>query len=208
MKRESTGNGCGVKSKLWKENERNKRDYSLRLLRFYAPLSFAYIVSRYVQIVRSLRPPSFKPLQRNYTLVRIIAASRCPWAKSSSRVLKSTVRIVSLCLSVICRQIVVSPFCYVLSSCPLDALAMTMIYIIVCCESCTYQPGLVLFMFARLALYVSILSNLSYSERPSILHERWPYCAPLAWTTVAFFFIIISSFFFYILYMYTIRTRE
>lgn len=118
--------------------------------------------------------------------------------------LKSTVRIVSV-LSVICRQIVVSPFCYVLSSCPLDALAIWLIYIIVCYESCTYEPGLVLFVFARLALYVPPLSNLSYSERPSILHERWPYCAPLAWTTLLRSFLLYRSFFYHILLYIYIR---
>lgn len=64
----------------------------------------------------------FNILSFTYKHVRIIRAVGL-WAKNSSRIqVKSFIRIVSV-LSVICRQIVVSPFCYVLSSCPLDALA-------------------------------------------------------------------------------------
>lgn len=50
----------------------------------------------------------------------------------------------------------------------------------------------------------TILSNLSYSERPSILHERWPYCAPLAWTTLlrSFYYIVPFSIIYYYIYIY------
>lgn len=58
-------------------------------------------------------------------------------------------------LSVICRQIVVSLFCYVLSSCPLDALAITNIHNSMLRVVYLPKPGLVLFVFARLALYVT-----------------------------------------------------
>lgn len=88
-----------------------------------------------------------------YTLVRIIRAS-VHGQQLFTYTLKSTVRIVSV-LSVICRQIVVSLFCYVLSSCPLDALAMTNIHNSMLRVVYLPKPGLVLFVFARLALYVT-----------------------------------------------------
>lgn len=122
--------------------------------------------------------------------------------------LKSTVRIVSV-LSVICRQIVVFPFCYVLSSCPLDALAIWLIYIIVCYESCTYEPGLVLFVFARLALYVPscrtclIVNVLAFYTNADLIARllRERLCCVL--------FIILFLFLSYIIiYTHTIRTRD
>lgn len=90
------------------------------------------------------------------TNIRLYASSEhLSMGNSSSRIhLKSTVRIVSV-LSVICRQIVVSLFCYVLSSCPLDALAMTNIHNSMLRVVYLPKPGLVLFVFARLALYVT-----------------------------------------------------
>lgn len=106
------------------------------------------------------------------------------------------------CLSVlfvICRQIVVFPFCYVLSFCPLDALAMTDIYMnSVLQVVCNTNPrSCVVCVFARLALYVPSCRTCLIVNVLSISHTNAePYCAPLAWTTVAFLFRFLLFLFF------------
>lgn len=140
-----------------------------------------------------------------YTLVRIIRAS-VHGQQLFTYTLKSTVRIVSV-LSVICRQIVVSLFCYVLSSCPLDALAMTNIHNSMLRVVYLPKPGLVLFVFARLALYVTscrtclIVNVLAFYTNADLiarlLRER---------LLLRSFFIIIL--FFCHMYIYDIRIRD
>lgn len=106
----------------------------------------------------------------------------------------------------ICRQIVVSLFCYVLSSCPLDALAMTNIHNSMLRVVYLPKPGLVLFVFARLALYVTscrtclIVNVLAFYTNADLIARL------LRERLIAFFFYYYS--FFCHMYIYDIRIRD
>jgi len=86
-----------------------------------------------------------------------------------------------------------------------------MIDIIVCYESCTYKPGLVLFVFARLALYVPscriclIVNVLAFYTNADLIARllRERLCC------VLFNIVPFSIIYYYIyLYIHTIRTRD
>lgn len=128
-------------NRIRNEHFRNDHDSILKTL---------YV--RYLSIMTESHYLSSSFTLRIYTCTH--HPSICPWATALHVYIKVNRTNCLSVLSVICRQIVVSLFCYVLSSCPLDALAMTNIHNSMLRVVYLPKPGLVLFVFARLALYV------------------------------------------------------